>query len=93
MQSLKELINNPATKIIDVRSPMEFQIQHFPGAVNIPLDTIASRIAELKSLNTNIIVYCQSGGRSSMAKSILVQAGMDNVFNGGGLYDMQINLN
>ena len=29
-----------------------------------------------------IVVYCQSGGRSGMAKSILTQAGIDNVFNG-----------
>ena len=36
--TLKEIVNNPQTTIIDVRSEGEFQSGHFPGAKNIPLN-------------------------------------------------------
>ena len=41
----------------------------------------------------NIIVFCRSGNRSGMAVSILKQNGVADVFNGGGLGDLQILLN
>lgn len=78
------------TTIIDVRSPEEFSGQHVPGAINIPLDQLAARVAEIKALSQPIVVYCRSGVRSGMAVSILKQNGIDNVTNGGGLGDMLI---
>jgi rhodanese-related sulfurtransferase len=38
MKELKQLINNPDTLIIDVRSSWEFESEHIPGAKNIPLE-------------------------------------------------------
>jgi phage shock protein E len=37
-----------------------------------------------------IVVYCRSGNRSGMAMSLLKQAGLSEVYNGGGLHDMLI---
>lgn len=93
MQTIRELINDPTTKIIDVRSPLEFQIEHIPGAINIPLENIMSQAEALKSLKVPLVIYCRSGNRSGMAQSLLQQVGLKEVYNGGGLYDMQINLN
>lgn len=78
---LKPLINDGAF-LVDVRSIAEFSAGHVPNSVNIPLDIIDSRLSEFKN-RKNIIVFCQSGGRSSMAKTILNQHGFNNVVNGG----------
>ncbi len=74
--------------IVDVRQPEEFAEGHYPGAVNIPLGEIAQRMDEFKNMQTPIIAYCKSGGRSGMAASMLQQAGISEVHNAGGLSDI-----
>ncbi len=78
---LQGIINDGAY-LVDVRTPGEFSMGHVKGSVNIPLDIIASKTAQLKNKKT-IVVFCQSGGRSSAAKSILEKNGFTNVVNGG----------
>ncbi|KGL47053.1 sulfurtransferase [Porphyromonas gulae] len=80
-KALTEAIRNGAF-LVDVRTPGEFASGSVSGAVNIPLDRIASRLDELKNKKT-IIVFCRSGNRSSQAKSILERNGFTNVLNGG----------
>lgn len=74
--------------VVDVRTPQEFAGRHYPGALNIPVDQVQARIKEFGDKNSPIVVYCQSGGRSGMAKQILESAGFTKVTNGGGLADM-----
>ncbi|MCB1148185.1 MAG: rhodanese-like domain-containing protein [Leptospiraceae bacterium] len=75
--------------VVDVRTPMEFQMGHFPGAVNIPVDAVMARIQEFgKDKAKPIVVYCASGARSGGAQRMLSQAGYTNVVNGGGLRQM-----
>lgn len=93
MSPLKEIIKNPSTVIVDVRSPWEFEMEHIPGAKNIPLEEVMYKTAEIKNLNTAVVLYCRSGNRSGMAVSILKQNGITEVYNGGGLSDMQFLLN
>lgn len=78
---LKSLINEGAF-LVDVRTPGEFADGHVKGSVNIPLDNITKEIAKFKD-KKNIIVFCRSGNRSGMAKSLLEQQGITNVVNGG----------
>lgn len=93
MQSLKELVNSPETLIVDVRSPWEFDMEHIPGAKNIPLEEIASSLTIFKKAGKPVVLYCRSGNRSGMAVSILKQQGLTDVYNGGGLGDVQFLLN
>lgn len=88
MSNLKELVKNPSTVIVDVRSPMEYEMGHISGAKNIPLDQIPYKTNEFKAFNKPVVVYCRSGARSSMVLSILEQNGVANVYNGGGIGDM-----
>ncbi len=74
--------------IVDVRSTEEFAEQHYPGAINIPLDQVPQRINEFKDFKMPIVVYCRSGIRSGMAVGSLKQNGITDVINGGGLDDM-----
>lgn len=68
--------------LVDIRTPAEFAEAGIPGAVNIPLDTIASELSKFRD-KKNIIVFCRTGNRSGQAKVILEQNGFTNVSNGG----------
>jgi phage shock protein E len=87
---MEELLKNPATTVVDVRETNEFASGHFVGAVNIPLGIIPHRLEEFKAMNGPIVVYCRSGNRSGMAMNLLKQAGISDVYNGGGLTDMLV---
>jgi rhodanese-related sulfurtransferase len=61
--------------LLDVRSPGEFAGGHIDGAVSIPVQELAGRIDELGDKTGQIVVYCQSGNRSAMAKRLLESRG------------------
>lgn len=44
--------------IVDVRSPGAFAESHIPGAINVPIDELAERSGELRSLHKLPILYC-----------------------------------
>lgn len=85
---LKKIINSGAM-VVDVREPDEFQGEHLQNAVNIPLNTVENNLAKFGDKKGNIVVYCRSGGRASMAKMILDRNGFEHVYNGGGLNILQ----
>ncbi len=60
------------TQIVDVRTPGEFARGQIPGAVNIPVDDLRSRIDEVED---GAIVHCQVGLRGYIAARILEQHG------------------
>jgi NADPH-dependent 2,4-dienoyl-CoA reductase/sulfur reductase-like enzyme/rhodanese-related sulfurtransferase len=81
--------NENTPLIIDVRTTGEFKTGAYPDAVNIPLDELPKRFAELgKDLSRDITVYCASGARSAYAENLLRQMGFTNVKNGGGITAM-----
>jgi len=69
--------------LIDVRMPQEFASGHIPGAVNIPLDELRSRVGELPQAR-KIVAYCQVGQRGYLATRILLQNGLSASNIGGG---------
>lgn len=87
---MEDLLTNPATTVVDVRETNEFAAGHYEGAINIPLGIIPLRLDEFKAMNGPIVVYCRSGNRSGMAMNLLKQAGLSEVYNGGGLQDILI---
>jgi len=92
--TLKEIAKNPTTKFVDVRSVGEFNMEHVTGALNIPLDQFQNRYNEIEGLgDTPVVFYCRSGNRSGQAVGYLRQLGIDNIYNGGALEDLQYYLN
>ena len=87
---MKEAIND--VSIVDVRTPEEYLAEHFPNAINIPLDSIVQRIEEFRQMKKPIIAYCRSGNRSGTAVSILKQYGITDAVNGGGFEDLKQNM-
>ncbi|MFX1567331.1 MAG: rhodanese-like domain-containing protein [Promethearchaeota archaeon] len=72
----------PNLMVLDVRTDAEFDTYHICNANLIPLEDLTTRINELELYNdTEIIVYCQSGGRSATASQILVDAGFNKIYN------------
>ena len=72
----------PNLVILDVRTPCEFEKGHLYNAILIPHDELEVRISELEEYkNSDIIVYCKSGGRSQQASEILMACGFTNVYN------------
>ena len=69
--------------LVDVRSPAEFNGGSVKGAVNIPLDSVPNQLSKFKG-KKSVVVFCQSGARSGVAKGILEKNGIENVLNGGG---------
>ncbi len=69
--------------LVDVRTPQEFSQSHIPGALNIPVDDLRSRLGELPR-DRQIAIYCQVGQRGYLATRILKQAGFSAANIGGG---------
>ena len=62
-------------RLVDVRTPSEFAAGHIPGAINIPLQQLDSRLMELQPKDIPVVLYCRSGGRSGNAARVLKNAG------------------
>lgn len=70
--------------VLDVREPAELAVEHVPGAVNMPLGLLRSRLGELPRDRT-IHVVCRSGQRAYLATRVLLQNGFDARNISGGM--------
>ncbi len=70
-----ELIDAGAT-LVDVRRPYEFEGGHLPGALNIEMNELPARSAEIPR-DRPVLFCCRSGNRSSMAVDAFREAGYD----------------
>jgi phage shock protein E len=70
-------------RVVDVRTPQEFQAGHVPGATNVPYDQIGARAGELGPPSAPLLLYCHSGRRSGIAVQTLKAQGFTR------LYDLQ----
>lgn len=77
---------DPAARLLDVRTPAEFETAHIRGAYNVPLDTLAEHAREIGAhVSDHVVLICQSGQRARRAEEALKAAGMPNlhVLDGG----------
>jgi rhodanese-related sulfurtransferase/glyoxylase-like metal-dependent hydrolase (beta-lactamase superfamily II) len=81
----EELASANPPLLLDIRNPREWLAKHIAGSVNIPLNHLEERIAEIPR-DRRIAVHCAGGYRSSIAASILHQYGITNLVEmAGGL--------
>ncbi len=81
---IEKISKDPHAFLLDTRNPMEYLAGTIPGFVNIPLDSLRSRLDEIPKDKT-IYVTCQIGLRGYIAARILMQNGYD-VYNLSGGY-------
>jgi rhodanese-related sulfurtransferase/glyoxylase-like metal-dependent hydrolase (beta-lactamase superfamily II) len=81
----EELAGADPPLLLDIRNPREWTARHIAGSVNIPLNHLQERIAEIP-FDRRIAVHCAGGYRSSIAASILHQHGVTRLIEmAGGL--------
>ncbi len=70
--------------VIDVREADEYKSGHVDGAINLPLGLVMRGARELDDMpkDTNLILYCRSGGRADVAEKAMRQQGFTHVTNG-----------
>jgi NADPH-dependent 2,4-dienoyl-CoA reductase/sulfur reductase-like enzyme/rhodanese-related sulfurtransferase len=73
--------------LVDVRTPEEFARGSLPGAVNIPVDQLRGRLAELDR-SRPVVTFCQVGQRGYVGQRILLQHGFADVKNLKGGYSL-----
>lgn len=72
--------------VIDVRSPEEYNEGHVKHAINIPVDTLESRLSEIESFkDKDVITVCNTGKKSAKAQQILKDNGFTKVLNAEGV--------
>jgi rhodanese-related sulfurtransferase len=66
--------------LLDVRTPEEFQSSHIPGALNVPHTEAGNWLRDQDaSRDQEVVVYCETGRRSTIVQQMLVEAGFTSV--------------
>lgn len=73
--------------LLDVRTAFEFKMGHLQEAVNIPLEILRERLAEIPQ-DRPLVTQCSMGYRSYMAQQILLQHGFADVRNLSGGFSL-----
>ena len=74
----ERLHSSEPPQIVDVRTPSEYSGKHIAGALSMPLSRLAEHARELPD-DRPLLVHCAGGYRSSIAASLLQQAGFTEV--------------
>lgn len=80
-QEIKEMVADPETVYVDVRTPKEFAAETVDGAVNIPLNQVEENLDFFKD-KKHVVLFCNSGRQSGLALEILEKNGIYNAYNG-----------
>lgn len=67
---------------------MEYDLGHKDGAMHHDIMDIMQGVLPSIPKDSEVTLYCESGNRSMMAKTMLENAGFTHVTNGGSLDDV-----
>jgi thioredoxin len=82
---LAQLLAGGAVVPVDTRDAAAYARAHLPQAVNIPLEELESRLAELHMLQGQPVLYCRSGDRTKEAAERLAAQDVPVAFLEGGI--------
>jgi rhodanese-related sulfurtransferase len=80
-KELAELMRaRPDVRLLDVRTPGEYESAHIPGAYNVPLDTLGEHANEIRAtVDEPVVLICQSGARARRAEQALSDCTISNL--------------
>ncbi len=86
-EEAKEMMDTQEVIILDVREQDEYDSDHIPGAVLLPVGTIDENTAAdvIPEKDSTVLVYCRSGNRSKTASSTLAELGCTNIYEFGDI--------
>ena len=78
-----ELSKTTNSKILDVRTELEFDEGNIPNSFNLDIYKGQAFIDELEKLDNTLhyFVYCKAGSRSAQACAVMQQLGFENTYN------------
>ncbi|RHW41307.1 rhodanese-like domain-containing protein [Neobacillus notoginsengisoli] len=79
-----KMIENGSVKVLDVRTPEEYNSGHIPGSKLIPLQVIDG-LSEQLDKNQQYLIVCRSGNRSQQASELLTAKGYEVLNMAGGM--------
>jgi thioredoxin 1/putative thioredoxin len=82
---LAQLVAGGAVVPVDTRDAAAYARAHLPHAVNIPLEEIESRLAELHMMQGQPVLYCRSGDKTKETSQKLAEQGLPVAFLEGGI--------
>lgn len=82
---LAQLLAGGAVVPVDARDAAAYTRAHLPHAVNIPVEELESRLAELHMLQGQPVLYCRSGDKTKDVAERLAEQGMPVAFLEGGI--------
>ena len=80
-----QLLQQRQIVLVDTREAVVYQRSHLPQAVNMPLDELRTRLAELHMLPGVPVLYCRSGDKSKALAEELANDGIRVAFMEGGV--------
>jgi len=76
---LIEELANGSINVLDVREEAEFFISAIPGATNIPMNELESRLSEIDRSKETIVLVCKVGTRAFLSYLKLQDMGFKNL--------------
>ena len=73
---LRTWLQQDEVRLVDVRTPAEFESVHIPGSYNVPLDVLDEHAQELRHLEHPVVLICRSGNRATQAERKLAEIGL-----------------
>lgn len=77
-----KILQNTNPLILDVRTQGEFQQGYIQGANLLPVQVLQQNMQNLERYkNQDILIYCASGNRSTVASRLLIESGFMKIYN------------
>ncbi len=81
-EQAKMILLNTNPLILDVRTQGEFQQGYIQGANLLPVQVIQQNMQKLTAYqNQDILIYCATGNRSTVASRLLIENGFKKIYN------------
>ena len=84
-EELVQLLQAGRVSVVDTREAPVFNRAHLPTAINLPLEEIETRLAELHMLPATPVLYCRSGDRTKDLAAKLAEQGLPVAYLEGGV--------
>lgn len=88
VETLKNLLDSENINLIDVREVFEYDENHIPQAINIPLSVLRENTDKFKK-DEHYHIICRSGNRSGQACQYLSVLGIETTNVDGGMLDWE----